>query len=214
MVKMSSNNIASYSARLINYIFHPILMPLYLFSILIFSSSFLQGTTIDIKVNIVKLVAIITVIIPLLFALLYGLIASLVGVDRSIKQNKELSSIVLIIFYIAGIFILRNYLSIGISMRLMCCPIFIIVILNVLKSFRIKISLSLVAMGALSSFLYIFSLFGIAGLNIYLFWSFILAGILASSKLYLNENSAIELGLGYIWGFSIAIVSFYLGGLF
>ena len=208
------NNITSYLAHSINYIFHPILLPLYILVILVFASSLLPTSSYDLKVTIIKLVSILTLIIPLLASMLYKLIARFMRIYMSQDSNNQLLAVILAIFYIASIIVLKDFLSLGIVMRLFLCPIFIIIFHNITEYYRIKTSISMMAFGAFSSILYIFSLFGIAGLNVYLFWSFIAAGALASARQYIYKDSITELGIGYIWGFSIAIVSFYLGGIF
>lgn len=206
--------VAKITAHGVNYIFHPILMPLYLFVAITLYSSLLMNNTMDTKLYILKTVLLITIITPLLSIGISKLAVRLIGERTSNIYDNTLTSIVLAISYLAAIFVLKDILSLSMSLRLLIAPIFIITFYSLFRYTGIKASIWISGISALTAFLFLLSLYGVRNLENLLFASILMSGILGSSRMYLERDDLSEIGLGYVLGFTAALFSFFIVGIF
>lgn len=206
--------IAKITAYGVNYLFHPILMPVYLFAAITLYSSLLMNNTMDTKLYILKTVSLISLATPLLSIGISKLAVRLIGERTSNNYDNTLTSIVLVISYLAAIVVLKDILTLRMALRLLIAPIFIVAFYSIFRYVEIKASIWIAGMSALTAFLFLFSLYGVRNLEGLLFASILMSGIVGSSRMYLEKDELSEIGLGYTLGIAAAFFSFFIGGIF
>lgn len=199
---------------IINYILHPILMPLYFFTIIIFSTPLLLNSSYGSKFLIIIIVSAITIIVPIVSVSLSRLIAILMKENTTSKEVSLLLSVILFISYIASIFLIKNYISLQLTLRIMLAPIILVILYNIFEKIRFNISLWIMSIGAITTYIYLFRYYGVTGLDLAFISLVILTGVLASCRIYLNKDNILSISLGFVWGSVISIISFFIGGIF
>jgi hypothetical protein len=198
---MTSEDLSTRLAKIITFIFHPLLMPLY-GMIIIFAAPTLFGY---LPFNIKKLLFLImlvnNVLLPislLPFFVQRGIISS-----YSISERKE-RNIPLILTtvlygttsYIIFRFPIPAFLKSYIFST--ACLAMVVTLIN----FKWKISLHSVAAGALIALVLILSVKMLTSLQWYMIAAFIVAGLTLSSRLKLNIHNPQQVWLGLLTGFS------------
>lgn len=195
---------------MVNFIFHPVLMPLYLFAILLFYSSMMTQNGAAIKFSILKMVTFITVLTPFISIGASMIITRLMGERNSNVYNNILISTILVVSYGLAIYVLKDYITLQLSLRLLLAPFFIILQYHLLRMIKIRLSVWTTAVASLTTFLYLLSFHHIGGLVSILFSAIMICGLVGSARLYLRKDSFRGVLLGYIMGIFATILSFYL----
>ncbi len=189
-------------ARLISYIFHPLLMPVYTFSILFSTKTFFASIlTLEGKLMILAFLFISTFVFPV--ALSYVLLRKKLITSLHLEKREERTTPFLftIIFYLGASYMLKNsgvpeiYLLIMLASTLMIIMAFFI-------NLKFKISVHTMAIGALTGIV-----IGISyrfGINMLLpiLLLILISGLVAFSRLALNAHRPLEVYSGYLMGFS------------
>lgn len=194
----------------VNYIFHPVLMPLYLFTILLFYSSMMMQNEIAIKFSILRMVAFITVLTPFISIGASIFITKIMGERNTNGYNNILVSTILTVSYGLAIYVLKDYITLQLSFRLLLAPFFIIMQYHLLRMIKIRLSLWTATVASLTTFMYLLSFHYIGGLVPILFSSIMICGLVGSARLYLRKDSFKTVLLGYAMGIFATIMSFYL----
>lgn len=205
--------IAKITAYGVNYLFHPILMPFYLFAILVYSSLMMNNPP-DIKLSILKTVALITLATPVLSVIISKTVVRLMGERTSDHYDNLLTSIVLIISYVAAIYILKDFITLHLTLRLLIAPVFILIFSNLFRYAHIEISIWVAGISSLTTFLYLFSYFGVSGLEGILFATIFLSGIVGSSRMKISDDTLSGVSVGCLLGITASVFSFFIGGIF
>lgn len=197
-------------SHLVNNLFHPLLMPLYLFLILLFYSSLMVNNTLEVKMVIVKMIFFVTVLTPLISIGVSSLITRLMGEKNSPLFHTLLVSFILGATYLVSIFILKDYLSLRMALRFFLAPLIIIVLFHLFRTVRLSFSVWGAALGGLTTYLYLLSIHNIAGLVSLLFTAIMVCGMVGSARIYLGKDGLKTLSLGYLMGIVATVISFYL----
>lgn len=210
---MVNSNIINRSAKVLAQsvilVFNPVIMPMYLFLILVFYSSLLANNTMAVKLSIVKMVGFITLLTPLISLGASVLVTKLLKENSSDRYNNVLSSAILTVSYLLAIYILKDYLTLKMSLRLFIAPLFIILQYNLFKLKDIDISVWGASASALATFLYLLSLHNIGGVIYPLYVAIMVCGLVGSSRMYLGRDTGLSLSMGYIIGVIASLISFY-----
>lgn len=193
----------------VNYLFHPTLLPTYLFIILLFSSSMMIDNNIDVKLSILKMVGFTTILTPLISVGVSTIVTRLMGEQNVQTFTSILCTSILVVSYMLAIFILKDYITLSLSLRLFVAPIIIIIQYYALRIVNYKFSLWTAAIGSVITFLYIFSLHNVGGVQRWLVVAIMVGGLIGSSRIYIEKNTLQEVGLGYLIGICATILSFY-----
>ncbi|MFZ4400237.1 MAG: hypothetical protein ACOYO1_09400 [Bacteroidales bacterium] len=187
-------------SRILSYVFHPLLMPVYtfifLFNLNVFFASIL---TYEGKLIILSFIFVSTFILPaILTFVLYkrGIITSL---HLEKREERTLPFLFTIIFYYGTYFILKNagippiYLIILLASTLMIIFAFFI-------NLKFKISIHTLAIGAITGIIIGISCrFGL-DLLFAIFLLIIIGGLIGFSRLALNAHRPLEVYIGYLLG--------------
>jgi len=187
-------------ARIISYVFHPLLMPVYTFSILFCMKSFFASIiTQQGKIMILGFVFISTFIFPAMLTFILFRLNKISSLHLEKREDRILPFLITIIFYYVSYLMMKNsgvpaiYLLIILASTLM-------IILAFFINFKFKISIHTMAIGALTGII-----IGISyrfGLDLLLpvMFMFIISGLVGFSRLALNAHRPLEVYIGYLVG--------------
>lgn len=188
------------------YLFHPLTIITYTIIIFLNSEHYLGFMNANLKFSIFLIFAITTLILPALFIpILYffGLISSIQGEK---KNDRLLPIFEIIIMYFFAWYFMQRVAMPTILLNIVLSACICIVIAGIVTNFW-KISLYTTGFGALIGFLTYFSL--ILNLNVlqFLAYTILAAGIIGSSRLFLNRHNQPQIYFGYLLGFATVLSS-------
>ena len=187
--------------KTLSYILHPVFMPV--FGVLIlFSISHLALLPIESKKAILFLVAIVTVFFPLALIPILYFQKAITGVNISSQRERIIPMFLTSLFYYFGYYILHKY-SAPLFLQQYMLAIFVSVLAASIINIGWKISLHMVGIGGIIGLLSaITHLFGIPT-NQFLMLAILLAGIIGTARLYLNEHTSTQIYSGFMMGYVI-----------
>lgn len=196
-------------AKLISYIFHPALLPLA--GVLIFFH--LDGTELwhpsfEMQLIIYASVFVSTFLLPLLNALYLFKAGYISSLKMESRQERRIPYLCTTIFYLAGFsFLMRLDVWVLIKMLMLGATIlaFILLIIN----FFWKISAHTVGIGGLCGLMIVVSFRLQINILPLLIVLFIIAGLVAFSRLKLNAHSPAQVYAGFLLGITLPLILFY-----
>jgi len=194
-------------ARIISFIFHPLLMATYL--IALFALQFpvaLYPIKTDSSLSFLGLLFLLTFALPAInigFLRIFGVISSL-----SLEDRAERTKPFLIILTLYGVFTYLLYsktrLSFGDNLFSLILIIDALVLVSVLVTFVYKASIHSVAIwGAIGILFPLNKVAEDGSLFLPTLIALVLAGIIMSARLYLNAHTPREVMVGSVMGFSV-----------
>ncbi len=187
-------------AKIISFLFHPLLMPTYAFIILFnIKAYFSLVIPYNGKLRIVLLVFIVTFIFPSMVILFFrsrNLIKSLYQLTR---QERKFPYITTIIFYVFAYYLLKN-VQISPIFHYFIFGAIVISILALLINFFWKISIHMISIGGLVGMLLGLSFTGIIGEPIFLILSILMAGFIGFARLQLKAHTPAQVYSGFLLG--------------
>ncbi|MHC1703582.1 MAG: hypothetical protein AB9846_06710 [Tenuifilaceae bacterium] len=196
-------------SKLITIIFHPLLMPTLGVLIIFYAGSYISFLPNDIKKIILLVIGANTLGLPLLMMPLFvqfGVVKSLAM--ESHKERLMPLSFTLIPYFLSVYFLIRlpipNIISafmLGASLSVAFCLI---------TTIWWKVSIHMVGIGGIVGFLIAFSIRLYVDVFIYLFTALIVAGLLASARLYLKAHKPLQIYVGFTAGLIIMLTTILL----
>ncbi len=195
-------------AKIISYVFHPLLAPTYvmiiLFNIDIYYSYVIPEYS---KMRILGLVFITTFLFPLLINLFFvkrGVIASL---HLKSRESRMLPFIVTgVFFYMTYQLIKQLYLPDFYSLYLLGATITVLIAL--LINFFSKISLHMLSIGGITGIFLGLSIKQMISIPYLIISLIFVSGLIGFARLKLNQHNAFEVYSGYIIGCTILLLLF------
>lgn len=202
------------------YIFNPILIPSYLFAILIFSSSLISHYPPALQWRIMEIIAISTIGTIIWSFIPYKIISRLLSSkngnlssDTTPRYKRFLISFVVVSSYILAIILVSKFFTLKLTLRILLAPIIFIVFQAIFSTLRSELSSWSGSFGISATIIYLFILYGITGLFAPLLATIIIGGAVASSQIYLKKDTLFTSLLGCLIGITSALISFIVGGL-
>ena len=202
---MKLNKYLEILALITCYLFHPLTIITYTIIIFLNSEHYFGFMNANLKFSIFLIFAITTLILPALFIpILYffGLISSIQGE----KKNDRLYQFCNYNHVFFAWYFMQRVAMPTILLNIVLSACICIVIAGIVTNFW-KISLYTTGFGALIGFLTYFSL--ILNLNVlqFLAYTILAAGIIGSSRLFLNRHNQPQIYFGYLLGFATVLSS-------
>jgi hypothetical protein len=198
-------------ARIVSRIMHPFLMPVYALLLIVFGNTMLDIYPTRIKIFFFAVVVLNAVIIPAFAIALMRTLGYITDISLDNRRDRISPLALMAISYgicimlvtdIQSAFLIRKFLIAG-----MACSVLALII-----TFFWKISLHLVAAGAVTAMIAMLAVAGIPGMFIPLITCILLTGILASARLLLGKHTPAQVGLGFLAGFTAsALALLFLG---
>lgn len=197
-------------ARIISYVFHPLLMPLYAF-ILLFSTQayFASSLSFQIKLIILSFILIFTFLFPSIFTFILFKTKTISSLHLEKREDRNIPFIFMIIFYYGSYYILKKT-GIPVIFLLLMLASTMMVILVFFINLKFKISIHSLAMGAITGMLIGISYRFQIEMIISIFLAFIISGLVGFSRLALNAHQPSEVYYGYLLGFGCLLGMFII----
>lgn len=191
-----------YLSRIISYLFHPFLMPVWLLAMLFGTGILPVYLPQPLRNYILTVVLIDTLLVPALAVWLLKMFGLIANYSLATRRDRMLPMFIVALCYgVCGwmlgsapmLFLLRR-----IMFAAMLCTVFALLV-----NLRWQVSLHMTAMGAAVGIVFILLY---AGYNmVWIFCGAVLcAGLLASSRLYMGKHNPAQVAAGFAGGYVIA----------
>ena len=194
------------AARLVSYLFHPLLMPTLGLLLILNSGTYISLLDPAVKRAILFVMALGTLIFPLLLIpVLYyrNLIASLQDATREERLMPQM--IILILYVITLVYFIRLPVSKLIQAYILSATILLFLVL--LISLKFKICSHMTALGGITGLILSLILLFETPLQGVLMISFIAAGITGTARLSLGIQRPVEIYSGYLLGVAVVMIT-------
>ncbi|MBP3317867.1 MAG: hypothetical protein J6L01_05190 [Alistipes sp.] len=194
------------AAKIISAIFHPLLIPVYIMTVLLFMNTIYSYYPMSVKLYLIWVMVLYAIVLPALTVMLVKRIQRIRGVR--LPRHHFLSIIMLVgacCFLLCALTLMKSpSLTIfrKVAVAAMLCELFCLGMIQFTR-----ISLHLTAMGAGVAALVILNIIGENSLFWVMLISIISAGILASARLYMGRHRSLQLLTSFVGGFLICIVT-------
>lgn len=188
-------------AKIISYVFHPILMPSYaLLFLMFFQYSFFSLTIpLNIKWLILTMIFITTVLFPLLsifIMLRKGMIRSL---KMESRQERIYPFITTAIFYYLSYYLLSR-IQISYVFHILILGSTLLIITALFINFFWKISIHMIAIGGVLGTFLGLSVLAILNIPQFILLLILISGIIGFSRLKLNAHNSAQVYAGFLTG--------------
>lgn len=194
------------AAKIISAIFHPLLIPVYIMTVLLFMNTIYSYYPMSVKLYLIWVMVLYAIVLPALTVMLVKRIQRIRG--ARLPRHHFLSIIMLVgacCFLLCALTLMKSpSLTIfrKVAVAAMLCELFCLGMIQFTR-----ISLHLTAMGAGVAALVILNIIGENSLFWVMLISIISAGILASARLYMGRHRSLQLLTSFVGGFLICIVT-------
>ncbi len=186
--------------KVITIIFHPLLMPLAGFYILFNSGTYLNLEPIDLQKFLYFFVFTGTFLLPVLTIPLFYFFGKISSVYLDNREERHLPILVTAVFYYFTFYLLKS-LPIPHIFIIFLLSSFVSVMLTLIITLRWKISAHLIGIGGISALIFAISIFFKVNLEFYFIISILVAGLVASARLFLEKHNLLQVSIGFLVGF-------------
>ncbi len=187
-------------AKIISYLFHPLLMPTYAFLILFSIKAYFsliiptQG-----KLRLLLLIFIVTFVFPVMVILFFKSRNMIKSLDQLSRQERKFPYITTIIFYLMAYYILKN-VQISPIFHFFTFGATVLSMVAFVINFFWKISIHMIAIGGVIGMLLGLSFTGIIGNPLWVVTSIFVAGLIGFARLQLKGHSQLQVYTGFFLG--------------
>lgn len=199
------NNYKKKLAHGLSWMLHPFVLPLYMIVVLLTLTVFAHYST-GVKCYLLWVVVLYAIVIP---ALSLGVLRSLGRISSyRVDERRErlLPLLIGAICYVLCAITIARIPSAAFLRKFMlaaaCCEVMCLFV-----SSYWKISLHLTGMGAVVALLVVMNILGVGNMMIPLMVAILLAGALASARLYLGSHNAAQVLAGFCGGFVVTVLA-------
>lgn len=191
-------------ARIVSYVFHPVLMPLLGILVIFNSGIYAAEIPFQFKRFVYALVILCYIALPLAFlsALYLFKIVSRITLDQ--RQERILPLVLTTLSFYLGYYLLSRYSPIKLVNVFLFASV-MVVLASLLVSLFWKISLHTTGTGGLVGLLLSLSFIYSADLMLYLSIALVIAGIVGTSRMALRTHSLSQVAGGFILGISVVL---------
>lgn len=197
-------------ARVISYILHPLLIPLYIFLLLLNTPVFFSpGLALSYKFTLVGTICLTTILFPLLFIFLLYKKKLIHSLFLESREERIYPILIIGIFYY-----LTYYLFKGIRIS----PVFsyymlgatLLAIIALIITFYMKISLHMMGLGGMSGLILGLAFNLTLNMMYFLMLAILVSGMCGFARLKLDSHKPSEIYAGYLVGTAIMFLLFYV----
>ncbi len=202
---MNSETLTKLS-KVISYILHPFLLPSFMAVILLFGHTVMAVIPINIKLYFVAMTFLITLIIPALIISLMNTLHIIPNLSLNEREHRVIPLILAGICYTICYMIFKQVGLAFLLNKILLTALMCIGIAFIVNMFW-KISLHMTAIGGMTGILTILNFSGFATVPYILLIFIILSGLLGSARLYLGSHNILQIGTGFLAGFTVSIIT-------
>ena len=198
-------------SNLISYLFHPLLMPTFLFAILLFYlPEAIQPMSGKVMLYVLMLIFITTFIIPVFSLIGLKTSGTISNFKLARRRERILPFIFITIFYGITTFLFYSKIQVNDMLLSLFVGATLLVAVLTLITFYYKISIHAAGAGCIVGYLFGFTrLFPGFEMNVVLSISILLAGAILTSRLYLKAHTPKETYTGFVVGLTISYVTLF-----
>jgi hypothetical protein len=197
-------------ARVISYVFHPVLMPTYILLLLLNLNSMLSlALPLSYKMALAGVVVLTTVLFPLFVTWMLLRLNIISSVFMTRKEERIYPVLAISVFYYLTYFLLRG-IHISIIFSYFMLGATLLSILTLVINFYRKISMHMIAAGSFTGLFLGLSLHFGLNLNAEILTGILLAGIIGFARLKSDSHQPAEIYSGYLMGVVVMTVLIFL----
>ncbi|MDX2443611.1 MAG: hypothetical protein QNK30_07395 [Bacteroidales bacterium] len=195
-------------AQIISILFHPLFLTFYGLLIFFHSGLYISYLPQSMKKWIYIIVAVNTAIVPLSLTPIYLYRKIIASVQMENSQERIIPLIINAFLFYLTYYLLSRYNTPDI-LRIYILAGAVCIFIAILISWRWKVSLHMLGIGALTGAVLFVSIRYRVNLNLYLILLILISGIIGFSRLFLNAHNPFQIYLGYLVGFFISGTMLY-----
>jgi hypothetical protein len=193
-------------AKLISVIFHPVFIPCWLIFILLwFCDNSLVLAQPGRKTIYFITFSVFMTILPLLNIMILKYMGYVSGFEMENKKERNLPLFICLVYY-AGLFYLLLQSDIMYFYHAFVLSGFVLLLFNYLVNLKWKISAHAIGAGGLCGTFIIFSFLFRVNITFFISISFLLSGLIMTSRLVLKKHTNAQVYIGYIAGLILTIL--------
>lgn len=189
----------AYFARTLSFVLHPMLMPLYLLFFIFNGTTLYAFIPWSIKLYCYLVTLSALLIMPLLSLPLFRYFHLIRSYDLDEKQDRVYPVMIAVAFAFLGFWMLGRVAYTNIVQQLFLVLIILLSAFSVI-TLRWKISMHMTAVGGVCGFLLVLGMKYPQDVRDSLIFMLLMAGLLASSRLYLKKHNPLQIYLGFLFG--------------
>lgn len=190
-------------SRLISLLLHPFTLPLYLLLLFFYGNSIVSFAQSKLKIFFIAIILLNTSFIPAIFMSLLRSSGFMRYVSLEERYQRALPLAVAAVSYALCAYIIPYSFFILVIKRFLIAGT-VCIVFTLAVSWFWKISVHMVAMGALLAMIFAIEISGVGRMMTAFIVFILLSGMLASARLYLGKNNLTQVGVGFLSGFLIA----------
>jgi len=201
-------NTSTIYPKIISYIFHPLLLPIFgLFLLFNINELDLWFSSDEQKYFLYSLTFILTFLLPLINALLLLKMKQISSLAMETRQERKIPYLASAIFYFTESYFLMNA-DVPVLVKALMFGATLLVVSVLLINFFWKISAHMVGIGGLCGMMLAVSYRLQINLHIVLLLLFLIAGLVAFSRLKLSAHNPAQVYIGFLLGVSVQLILF------
>ena len=195
------NSIIRVAAKIISYVFHPLFVPVYIAWFLITVQPYLFGSfTPTQKMITVLRFFIMYSFFPLVTVLLAKALGFLDSIFLKTQKERVIPYIACGIYYFWMCYVLRNQDQFSKEVVQLSMAIFIASSIGLLVNIYMKVSMHAISAGIMLAFMVLLAMTQPGNYAVYLSISFLIAGLVCTSRLILSDHTPAEIYIGLLVG--------------
>lgn len=202
---MLNNRVLLQTANYISFIFHPILVPLYITLVLLFGDSIFSYATMELKLNILAIITIVTIILPMCLAMIMKYFRLIKDFKLKSRKDRIIPLLIGSISYMAILIFLVSDLGVTVLNDLFMTASVLLCFL-LAATYLYKVSIYSGAISAMSAIFYVLTYKGIGDFSLFFAISTITMGIVSSARVLLRQHNLTQIILGVVIGVTVVIV--------
>jgi len=197
-------------ARVLSFLFHPLLVPSY-FLLILFQLSLPEATAAQgkFKTLLWLFVFTMTFMLPILFSFLLWGLKYLKSLQMQEREERMLPMVAVAVFYYFTFYALKQ-LPIFPYFKLFMVGSTVLVLLGILINYFYKISLHLIAWGGFTAALIGLSFQLHLSLFLWLFLVIFISGLTGYARLQCKAHYYLQINLGFLLGFVVMLALFLI----
>ena len=201
-------NFGTFFAKVISYLFHPLLLPtIGLFLIFNLDEAGLWISSPQMRLFLYAATFTVTLLLPLLNALFLIKMKTISSLEMKTREERKIPYLITAIFYFAESYFLMKW-DVPVLIKALMLGATLLVVSVLFINLFWKISAHMVGIGGLCGMMIAISYRLQINLHPVLIALFIIAGLIAFSRLKLNSHNPAQVYVGFLLGVSVQLVLF------
>jgi len=195
------NSVIRLVAKIISYVFHPLFVPVYIAWFLISVQPYMFGsfTTTEKMITVLRFFIMYS-FFPLVTVLLAKALGFLDSIFLKTQKERVIPYIACGIYYFWMCYVLRNQDQFSKEVVQLSMAIFIASSIGLIVNIYMKVSMHAISVGILLAFMVLLAMTQPGNYTVYLSTSFLMAGMVCTSRLILSDHTPAEIYIGLLVG--------------